>query len=81
MTKDFKPGNKYRANWTAITPGGHVISKGDIFEVIEPTGHDPYGHGKALGRSFNWLIKGSYGVTVWAGIENAIADGFFELIG
>jgi hypothetical protein len=62
-TFDLKSGDKLVCKRTLYTPAG-TYQKGDIFELIEPTGQDPWNvrawmNPKYLGPH-NWLVKTKY---------------------
>ena len=82
---NLKSGDRLEVVKPFITLANVVYVKGDILELIEPTGLDPWGNGGAFTVPYAWVVKCKAWApprseSVWYGIYQCIEEGLIKKV-
>lgn len=59
---------------------GHCFERRERMVLIRKTWEDPHGQIGTCGRSHNWLVHATNGITVWASVESMTEAGRLVLV-
>lgn len=81
----LKSGDRLEVVRPFITLANVIYGKGDILELIEPTGQDPFGHGNYFNNPHNWVVKCKAfsppsPCSVWGGIYQLVELGMIRKV-